>query len=194
MTEHAIHDWPLPYVEQLPHRPADTIDLVVVHCTELPDLAIAREYGERVLYGDGTGNTGHFYIDRDGSIHRFASPNRITHHTRGYNDRSIGIELVNHGRYPDWFDSRHQRMREPYTPAQLRSLTALLAVLQEEIPTLKFIAGHEDLDRGRVPASDDPSVTVWRKRDPGPQFPWQQLLAACPLQRIQTELAEDGPG
>ena len=42
------------------------VDLVVIHCTELPDLAIAREYGERVLHDNGSGNSGHFYIDRDG--------------------------------------------------------------------------------------------------------------------------------
>lgn len=196
MTDITILDWPLPYAARLPHRPVDTIDLIVIHCTELPDLAMAREFGEQVLYGDGTGNIGHFYIDRDGAIHRFAAPSRITHHTRGYNERSIGIELVNRGRYPDWFDSRRQDMHEAYTPEQLDRLAALLATLQRDVPTLAFIAGHEDLDTDQVPATDDPSVMIWRKRDPGPLFPWQQLLAACPLKRLLTCLAEDdtGPG
>ena len=97
----AIHVWPLPYEERLAQRPAAQIDLVVIHCTELPDLATAREYGERELYDSGTGNSGHFYIDRDGAVHLFARPTRITNHTRGYNPRSIGIELVNTGRFPD---------------------------------------------------------------------------------------------
>ena len=53
-------------------------------------------------------------------------PARSAHHTRGYNARSIGIELVNTGRYPHWLDSRQQAMDEPYTDAQIAALIALL--------------------------------------------------------------------
>ena len=181
----AMHHWPLPYEERLEARPTARIDLVVVHCTELPDLAMAREFGEREIHPSGTGNSGHFYIDRDGSVHVFVKPQRIAHHTRGYNERSIGIELVNTGRYPDWLDSRRQDMREPYTDAQLAALLALLGTLRRDIPTLEFIAGHEDLDRDSVPASDDPGQRVFRKRDPGPRFPWSRVLDAVPLERIR---------
>ena len=46
----------LPYVSRLQARDITDIDLVVIHCTELPDMAMAREYGERVLYPQaGTG-------------------------------------------------------------------------------------------------------------------------------------------
>lgn len=179
-----VNPWPLPYEDLLPSRPAEQIDLVVIHCTELPDLAMAREYGERVLYASGAGNSGHFYIDRDGAIHRFVQATRVAHHTRGYNPRSVGIEIVNKGRYPDWFDSRHQAMNEPYTPAQFAALIALLADLKNEFPNLRFIAGHEDLDTDRVPASDDPGQQVFRKRDPGPRFDWPRVLAASGLQRL----------
>ena len=86
--------------------------MVVIHCTELPDLAMAREYGERVLYDSGAGNSGHFYIDRDGSVVQYVAPERVAHHVRGMNAHTLGIELVNRGRYPDWFDSRHQAMDE----------------------------------------------------------------------------------
>ncbi|MBW8367306.1 MAG: N-acetylmuramoyl-L-alanine amidase [Arenimonas sp.] len=181
----AMHLWPLPYEERLEARPAARIDLVVIHCTELPDLAMAREYGERVLHASGTGNSGHFYIDRDGSIHVFVRPERTAHHTRGYNERSIGIELVNTGRYPDWLDTRHQAMDQAYTDAQLHALLALLAALKRDIPTLEFIAGHEDLDRDTVPSSDNPDRQVPRKRDPGPRFPWSQVLDHSPLVRIR---------
>ena len=62
---------PLPYEQKLDARPLSQIDLVVVHCTETPTLASAREFGERVLYeASGTGNSGHYYIDRDGRIAR----------------------------------------------------------------------------------------------------------------------------
>jgi N-acetylmuramoyl-L-alanine amidase len=169
----SMHDWPLPYEQRLDERPRAQVDLVVIHCTELPDLATAREYGERVLYEDkGTGASGHFYIDRDGAVHVFVRPERVANHTRGYNPRSVGIELVNTGRYPDWYDTRRQVMTEPYTPEQVAALLALLATLRAELPNLKYIAGHEDLDTATVPASDDSSSEVFRKRDPGPMFDW----------------------
>ena len=182
--EPATHAWPLPYEARLARRELAAIDLVVIHCTELPDLATARDYGERVLYDDGTGNSGHYYIDRDGTVHVFVAADRVAHHTRGYNERSIGIELVNTGRYPDWLDSRHQAMAEPYTPAQVQALVALLSRLRAELPALRAVAGHEDLDTARVPASDDPAKTVARKRDPGERFPWGEVLAAVPLERL----------
>jgi N-acetylmuramoyl-L-alanine amidase len=181
----AMHLWPLPYEERLEARPTARIDLVVIHCTELPDLAMAREFGEREVHASGTGNSGHYYVDRDGSIHVFVKPERVAHHTRGYNERSVGIELVNTGRFPDWLDSRHQAMDEPYTEAQVVALVGLLRALRRDIPTLEFIAGHEDLDRDTVPATDDPAQRVSRKRDPGPRFPWSRVLDETPLARIR---------
>ncbi len=180
-----VHDSLLPYAALLRARALSDVDLVVVHCTELPDLATAREYGERVLYPEsGTGNSGHYYDDRDGAIHRYVPDDRVAHHTRGYNPRSIGIELVNTGRWPHWLDSRHQAMDEAYTPAQVDALIALLQRLHANLPALRWIAGHEDLDTDEVAASDDPAVLVRRKRDPGPLFPWARVLGAVGLQRL----------
>lgn len=180
----AIEDWPLAYSDKLDMRSLDGVDLVVVHCTELPDLATAREYGERIVHPSGTGNSGHYYVDRDGTVCRFVPHARMAHHVRHYNARSIGIELVNNGRWPAWLDSRNQTMTEAYPDAQIRALLGLLAWLHRQLPGLTSIAGHEDLDRERVPASDNPDCTVYRKRDPGPAFPWQRVLHACQLQRL----------
>lgn len=182
---HAIVDSPLPYVDRLPERPADAVTRVVIHCTELPDLATAREYGEKVLYDSGAGNSGHYYIDRDGTIVRYVPGTRVAHHVRGGNADSIGIELVNRGRYPDWFAAHNQTMTELYPEAQIAALRALLVQLCEAFPNLREIAGHEDLDTARVPASDDPSVLVPRKLDPGPLFPWDAIVPGCGLQRLQ---------
>lgn len=177
-------DW-LSYASHLQARAIDTIDLVVIHCTELPDLAKAREFGEQLHYSQShTGNSGHFYVDRDGALHQYVPVDRVAHHTRGYNARSIGIELVNTGRYPDWLDSRRQAMDEPYPRVQIEALLALLKQLQVTVPNLHWIAGHEDLDATEVAASDDPSRSVRRKRDPGPLFPWSAVLAAVALQRL----------
>ncbi len=176
-----IDSQPLPYVAQLGERAPADVDLVVIHCTELPDLAMARSYGERVLYDSGSGNSGHYYIDRDGSIVEYVPVHRIAHHVSGYNPRSIGIELVNSGRYPHWLDSRHQAMDEPYPDPQIDALIDLLQHLCATLPGLRHIAGHEALDTREEVASDDPDRRVARKRDPGPLFPWPRVLAAVTL-------------
>ncbi|KAF1709352.1 N-acetylmuramoyl-L-alanine amidase [Pseudoxanthomonas kalamensis DSM 18571] len=174
---------PLPYQQRLQQRLLAQIDLVVIHCTELPDLATAREYGERVRYDSGTGNSGHYYIDRDGSVLQYVDLDRVAHHVRGHNPRAVGIELVNTGRWPDWLAAGHQRMDEPYPDVQIDALIALLRHLQDAVPSLRWIAGHEDLDTEQVPASDDPEVTVSRKLDPGPRFPWPRVQDAITLRR-----------
>lgn len=171
----------LPYEQLLESRLNNHIDLVVIHCTELPDLAMARQYGEMAHYPNGTGNSGHFYIDRDGAITMYVKPERVANHTRGYNPRSIGIELVNTGRYPEWFNSNNQSMNEAYTQAQVDAVITLLNQLKRQLPQLTLISGHEDLDTAQVPASDNPKLMVFRKRDPGPQFPWSQVLKATEL-------------
>ena len=92
--------------------------------------------------------------------------------------------MVNIGRYPDWLDSANQVMTETYTAEQISVLKKLLLHIKLECPNLKFIAGHEDLDVAMVPASDDAGTQVFRKRDPGPHFPWQEILAAVELKQI----------
>ncbi|HET7562924.1 MAG TPA: N-acetylmuramoyl-L-alanine amidase [Rhodanobacteraceae bacterium] len=183
-TALTIIEQPLPYVGQLQARDPADVDLVVIHCTELPDLATAREYGERIVHPSGTGNSGHYYIDRDGTVLRYVPEDRMAHHVRGRNARTLGIELVNTGRWPDWFDSRHQVMNEPYPDPQIDALLALLAHLRRALPNLRSIAGHEELDTDTLPASDDASLRIQRKLDPGPMFPWPRVMAHCGLVRL----------
>lgn len=169
---------PLSYESRLARRTLRNIDMVVIHCTEPPDMAMAREYGERVLYDSGTGNSGHYYIDRNGSIQQYVALERVAHHVRGHNPHTLGIELVNSGRYPHWLDSRHQQMHEPYPDAQINALVTLLQWLQQQLPSVRRIAGHEALDTTQEAASDDPSRKIQRKRDPGPLFPWERIETA----------------
>ena len=187
MTRLRIHPNPLPYVSALDSRSPETVDLAVIHCTELPDLPTAREFGERILYaGSATGNSGHYYVERSGRIEEWVPVDRVAHHVRGFNERSVGIELLNLGRYPDWFDSRSQDMREPYAPLQIASLASLLQKLRERLPALRWIVGHDALDKSLVTASDDPGKKVFRKRDPGPLFPWADLLQEIDLKLFDT--------
>jgi len=175
---------PLPYFKRLEYRSIESIRLVVLHCTELPDLNTARTWGEKEIHAvSRTGNSGHFYIDRDGLIEEWVPINRIAHHVGGYNPTSIGIELVNDGRYPDWFHSGHQRMTEPYPHTQIKALMFLLHDLCKKLPGLAQIAGHEDLDITLIPADDNPNLMIRRKLDPGPRFPWQDVLCGVALKR-----------
>lgn len=186
MSELEIQRNFLPYVDALERRALEAVDLVVIHCTELPDLPTAREFGERIHYPDSaTGNSGHYYIDRSGRVEQWVPLDRVAHHVHGHNARSIGIELVNLGRYPHWYDSRRQEMAEPYPEEQVGSLARLILLLRDQLPGLAGLAGHEDLDRGRVTAADDASKSVFRKRDPGPLFPWDRLLGATGLPRVR---------
>jgi N-acetylmuramoyl-L-alanine amidase len=178
----------LSYAQRLDSRRSEDINLFVVHCTELPDLAMARVYGEKVHYPEAqTGNSGHFYIDRDGSIEQWVPLDRVAHHVKGFNPRSIGVELVNTGRYPDWFCSDNQKMSEPYPVLQIKALVALVEHLQTRLSGLEKIAGHEDLDTGMIASEDQSDTMIRRKLDPGPLFPWSELMDNVSLHRIYAE-------
>lgn len=179
---------PLPYIEQLDQRELDEITGIVIHCTETPDLATARDFGEKILYdGSQTGNSGHFYIDLDGSIEQYVPLTHIAHHVSGHNRPSIGVELVNRGRWPDWLHSQSQQPETPYTPEQIQALIGLLQHLEQSLSGLEWIAGHQDLDTRKIGASDDSSIMISRKIDPGPQFPWEQVMTSNRLERRTAE-------
>lgn len=168
----------LPYHANLETRNVDTLDLVVLHCTELPDLQTAREFGERVLYPESaTGNSGHYYIDRDGTVTQYVEDDRVARHVIGHNITSLGIELVNTGRYPRWFHAAHQTMTEPFASAQIEALKKLLADIHARHPVITRMARHSDLDTAMMAAEDDPAKQVRRRIDPGPLFPWDEVTA-----------------
>lgn len=183
-----IRQNPLSYTQRLENRDTRSIKLAVIHCTELPDLAMARVWGEKEIYPDShSGNSGHFYINRDGSVEQWVPLDRIAHHVRGHNPLSIGIELINNGRYPDWFHSARQQMTEPYPGAQIEALATLLNQLTTQLPGLEDIAGHQDLDTAMLPSEDKPDIMIKRKLDPGPHFPWSELMNKISLNRLTAE-------
>jgi len=162
----------------LPARNAADVSMVVLHATELPDMEAARAAaGKSAAESEsGRGVCGHLYVDRDGTVYRFVPFDRVAFHVEGFNSPSIGIELVNRGRYPNWFMSWGQQPDEEFPPAQIEALRTLLHWLREQYPALGELRRHSDLDQRLVPAEDRPGRTVRRRIDPGPLFPWEDTV------------------
>jgi len=103
----------------------------------------------------------HYLIGRDGRTLQLVDEDRRAWHAgesywgghTDINSASIGIELVNNG-------------KEPFAPAQIKALLALLADIQNrhKIPHANIL-GHADVAPGR-------------KADPSAHFPWRQLAVA----------------
>ena len=121
------------------------------------------------------GISGHYYVDRDGKVYRYIEDNRIAHHVISYNQRSIGIEFVNFGRYPNWYSTETQVCTEEYSDAQIKTAVELMYYLKRNIPSLQLIRRHSDLDTRWVVSSNNTQKQVRRKIDPGPLFPWNKL-------------------
>jgi N-acetylmuramoyl-L-alanine amidase len=145
---------------------------------------MARIWGNKVLYPvPQTGNSGHFYIDRDGSVEQWVPLSRVAHHVRDLNQHTVGIELVNNGRYPNWFHSDQQLMTEDYPQKQINALINLLNQVATQLPTLKTICGHEELDTGMVASENNSDIMIRRKLDPGVLFPWDTVLGRISLKK-----------
>jgi len=166
----------LPYNHKLESRELNSIEFLVIHCTELPDIPTAREYGEKIHYQSGTGNSGHYYIEKNGSVYQWVENNRVAHHVRNRNSNSIGIELDNLGRYPNWHKTNAQIMHDNYPKVQIDALIKLIKKLKKQVPSLKYITGHEDLDTRLMASENDPEIYIRRKMDPGKLFPWEQVM------------------
>ncbi len=160
------------YNNLLQKRNVKDIRMVVLHITELPTLTYARKAAEVLLPGKKIGVCGHYYINRDGKVNQYVEVNRIAQHVFLKNKDSIGIEIVNRGRFPNWFSSKNQVPTEKFSNSQISALLSLLRYLKKEVPSLSEIKKHSDLDRRMIPAKDNPQIKVYRRIDPGPLFPW----------------------
>lgn len=109
-------------------------------------------------------------IDQDGALYRLVDDAHTAWHAghsfwrgcRQLNDHSLGVELQHGGvRYPD----RHGALA-PFTFGQIASLCRLLHYWQDSFAIApENIVGHSD-------------IAPERKIDPGPLFPWPQLVRA----------------
>jgi N-acetylmuramoyl-L-alanine amidase len=146
------------------------VDFVVLHFT-----AASLERTLKIFMDPATEVSAHLVIDRDGSVHELVDclngeAKRAWHAGRsryesargafeGFNDRSIGIELVNlNGNI------------FPYTERQYAALFRIIETLKSVYPNLSdpdSIVGHEQVAGFRG------------KSDPGRCFEWSRLFSVC---------------
>jgi N-acetylmuramoyl-L-alanine amidase len=92
-------------------------------------------------------------------------------HATGWNQRSIGIELVNNG---DGVD--------PFPPPQLDALVTLVGAIRRRHPAIDGprVLRHSDVDHSTFPAASfgQGCSAFRRKEDPGAAFPWDAFRAA----------------
>jgi N-acetylmuramoyl-L-alanine amidase len=179
-----IAQMPLPYTERLDRRLTTEVDLLLIHGAECADFAALRARAERVRYAcSSTGDATHFVIDRDGALIQQAPLDRVAHHVRGYNGRSIGVSLINRGRgdAPLNHDAVHG---ESFAAPQLDALVSLSLHLRLIVPTLLWIAGHDELDIGEIPSADAPERLVKREYGLGPAFPWDAVRTRSRLKPL----------
>jgi N-acetylmuramoyl-L-alanine amidase len=148
------------------------IDMVVIHSTGGPTCD--KTTGRPIWVKAGTLEANmrfieahpklgiHYMIDRDGTLKSSVPESQLAHHVFHFSQRSIAVELINDG---DGVD--------PFATAQLDALVLLLRdITQRRGITRAGIKRHSDLDMATLPC--DPSAR--RKVDPGPAFPYQQVL------------------
>ena len=148
------------------------IQYLVVHYTQIDDALSLDE-----LTRADSGVSAHYLLSREESQGRVtlyplvAESQRAWHAGRSHwqgaqalNSASIGIEIVNRGyEVADAGLPLDQRRWQSYTEAQFHAVASLLQSLSNRYqidPTR--ILGHSD-------------ISVARKVDPGPRFPWQRL-------------------
>ena len=114
------------------------INLIVIHCSatrcncSFPVTELIRWHAQRF------GFTGyHYYITKDGKVHRCRPEEMVGAHARRYNAHSIGIC------YEGGLDANGEA-DDTRTPAQKHTLVTLLRSLKVDYPNARIL-GHRDL-------------------------------------------------
>ncbi len=123
-------------------------------------------------------------------------PSVVPKKPRDVNMRSIGIEIVNAGWLTGgpnpYAEARHRnpasrsKSWESYTNAQIEAVALLVRWCTEQVPTLKWITGHEDVTN---------RFTLGKpggKLDPGPLWPWNTVTDR--LRRVMFDFTKNREG
>ena len=115
------------------------IDLIICHCSA---TRVTRDFSPEDLEAchkaRGYKTTGyHYYITKDGKLHKCRPEDMIGAHARRYNAHSIGVC------YEGGLDA-NGKPADTRTPAQKHTLIALLRALKADYPDAQIL-GHRDL-------------------------------------------------
>jgi N-acetyl-anhydromuramyl-L-alanine amidase AmpD len=162
------------------HPRRRAVDTIVVHSLGGPDCRDGRRFYRTI---DGDARTWmatfqalpivsiHYVIGRDGQVEAGVPEADAATHAVGWNQRSIGIELVNNGDGAD-----------PFPEAQVAALVQLVQDIRRRHPavTADRVWRHSDVDHSTFAASrhGEACTQYRRKEDPGAAFPWTAFLAA----------------
>jgi N-acetylmuramoyl-L-alanine amidase len=153
------------------NRPQDiVIDSIIIHATGMDSCESVLNR----LCDVNSEVSAHYVIDRDGTVYNLVDPSHRAWHAgisnfkgrSGFNDFSVGIELVNFGYFTLEGDPNYHDFGQDYDDfpdVQIDALINLMNDLYNEFPIAKnWVLQHSDIS---------PS----RRADPGPKFPWCKL-------------------
>ena len=121
-----------------------TITLIILHCSATRE---GQSFGFEDCRRDHIRHRGfrdigyHYYITRDGTVHRGRPLELVGAHCRNHNRHSIGIC------YEGGLDAEG-RAKDTRTEAQKISLSTLVGELKERFPQA-LVVGHRELDPGK---------------------------------------------
>jgi len=137
-----------------------SINLIVIHCSATkPSQDFTMKDLEACHKARGFKCCGyHYYITRDGQLHRGRPEEMVGAHARRYNAHSIGVC------YEGGLDEQG-RSCDTRTPAQKHTLESLLRSLKYDYPDAEIL-GHRDLPwvKKRCPSFD--AATEYRDLSP----------------------------
>lgn len=118
-----------------------TITLLIVHCSATPEgqsLDFETCRNDHLLHRGFSDIGYHFYLTRDGEIHRGRPLEKMGAHCRGHNRHSIGI----------CYEGGLDKQGAPQDTRTLEQRGALLALLRElkRLFPHALIVGHHDLN------------------------------------------------
>lgn len=150
------------------------IDALIIHSLGGPDCRDGRRFFKQIdggasfwakTFASLPGVSIHYVVGRDGTVVAAVPEDLAASHAIGWNQRSIGIELVNNGDGTD-----------PFSTAQLAALIKLSREIRQRHPdvALEHVLRHSDVDHTMFPVETFGAgcAQYRRKLDPGEAFPW----------------------
>jgi N-acetyl-anhydromuramyl-L-alanine amidase AmpD len=162
------------------HPRRRAVDALIIHSLGGPDCRDGRRFYKTI---DGDARTWmatfnrlpivsiHYVVGRSGDVEAGVPEATAATHATGWNQRSVGIELVNNG------DGR-----DPFPDVQVRALVTLARAVMARHPRIALdrVLRHSDVDRSMFPVDPygEGCTAYRRKEDPGDAFPWDAFKAA----------------